>query len=334
MDIGSIESGKINAKILTTNTALATLLDKDNLKEKVKQPGPLGARLLGEHGLAMLIEVKNGEINEKILLDAGGSHATALNNGKTLGINFNEIDKFILSHGHIDHFGGMKKVLPELKTGSKIMISPEAYQDNVILVPGNDNYYSAEELSENYRKLSKQADNRYSLPLPQFNKQVTDDLIIENNHLLVDASEPIKLTEGICTSGPIEIFDQDEPTKGFYLKKDKNSFIKNTFRDEIALYFNIKDEGLVVITGCGHAGIVNTIKHGQKLTGVDKIHAVIGGFHEEWNPIETIQKKVDFIKDLNPEIVCGMHCTGFMFNKLMADHPAHTLGVSGTEFRF
>ena len=50
--------------------------------------------------------------------------------------------------------------------------------------------------------------------------------------------------------------------------------------------------------------------------------------------IETIQKKVDFIKDLNPEIVCGMHCTGFMFNKLMADHPAHTLGVSGTEFRF
>jgi len=334
MDIGSIESGKINVKVLTTNTALATLLDKENLKGKVKQPGPLGARLLGEHGLAMLIEVQNGEKNEKILLDAGGSYATVLSNGKTLQLNFGDIDKFILSHGHIDHFGGMTKVLPELKPGSKIMISPDAYQNNIILVPRNDDYYSPEELSENYKKLSKQPDNRFYLPLPQFNKKVINDMIVKYNHELIEADKPIKLTDGISTSGPIEIFDEDEPTKGFYLKQDNKSFVKNTFRDEIALYFNIKDKGLVVITGCGHSGIINTIKHAQKLTGIDKIHAVIGGFHEEWNPIEKVQTKVDFIKDLNPQIICGMHCTGFTFNKLMADHPAHVLGVSGTEFMF
>lgn len=334
MEIGTIESGNVNVKVLTTNTTLATLLDKENLKGIVKQPGPLGSRLLGEHGLALLFEVKNGNETDKFLLDAGGSNHTLLYNGKNLGLDFKEITKFILSHGHIDHFGGMAKLLPELKGGCEIMISPEAYQDNVILIPGSGNYYSPEELTENYQQLAKLADNKFSIQLPQFNKQVTLKMIAENNHQLVDASEPIKLSEGIITSGPIELYDVDETTKGFYLKKDKGIFVKNTFRDEIAIYLNIKDKGLVVITGCGHSGIVNTIKHAQKLTNIDKIHAVIGGFHEEWNPIGTVQKKVEFIKELQPEIICGMHCTGFIFNKLMADHPAHVLGISGTEFRF
>lgn len=89
---------------------------------------------------------------------------------------------------------------------------------------------------------------------------------------------------------------------------------------------------MVALTGCGHCGIINTIKHGQKLTGVDKIYAVIGGFHEEWNPIEKIEQKIKYFEDINPEIICGMHCTGFNFNNLMSKHPAHTLGMVGTEF--
>ena len=62
------------------------------------------------------------------------------------------------------------------------------------------------------------------------------------------------------------------------------------------------------------------------------MYAVIGGFHEEWNPIDFIQEKVQYFGELNPEIICGMHCTGFNFNKLMSNHPSHTLGVVGTEF--
>jgi 7,8-dihydropterin-6-yl-methyl-4-(beta-D-ribofuranosyl)aminobenzene 5'-phosphate synthase len=114
--------------------------------------------------------------------------------------------------------------------------------------------------------------------------------------------------------------------------KSRKEFEKNTFRDEISIYINVKDKGLVVITGCGHCGIMNTIKHGQNLTGVEKIYAIIGGLHEEWNPIDKIKQKIKYINDLNPEIVCGMHCTGFEFNKLMSEYPSHTLGISGTEF--
>jgi len=332
MDIGSIESGKICVKVLTTNTTLATLLVKPSLKGKIKQPGPLGSKLLGEHGLALVFEMDNGEERETYLLDAGGAQATILENGKALGLNFNEINKLILSHGHIDHFGGFTKLLPELKEGCEIVISPEAFNDTVILIPGSGEFYSPEELSENYRKLVKQADNKFSLPLPPFKKQLIDKLTTENNLKLIDAIGPIKLREGIITSGPIELFDEEETTKGFYLKKDRKTFIKNTFRDENSIYINIKDKGLVVITGCGHTGIVNTIKHGQKLTGINKVYAIIGGFHKEWESDKDIEAAVKFIEELNPEITCGMHCTGFTFNKIMSRHPSHTLGITGTEF--
>lgn len=114
--------------------------------------------------------------------------------------------------------------------------------------------------------------------------------------------------------------------------KSRKEFEKHYFRDETSIYFNIKDRGLVVLTGCGHNGIINTIKHGQKLTGVEKIYAVIGGFHEEWNPIPLIKEKVKYFEKLDPEIICGMHCTGFNFNNLISAHPSHTLGMVGTEF--
>ena len=70
----------------------------------------------------------------------------------------------------------------------------------------------------------------------------------------------------------------------------------------------------------------------KNYTGIDKIYAVIGGFHEEWNPIDVIEAKIKFLEDINPEIICGMHCTGFNFNKIMERHPSHTLGIVGTEF--
>ena len=117
-----------------------------------------------------------------------------------------------------------------------------------------------------------------------------------------------------------------------YLPKGRKELVKHTFRDETSLYLNVKGKGLVVLTGCGHTGLMNTIKHGQKLTGIEKIHAIIGGLHKEYETDENIEKTVEFIEDLNPEVTCGMHCTGFRFNVVMMRHPSHTLGIVGTEF--
>ncbi len=328
-----IESGNLLIKILTTNTSMSTLLTEEKFEGTVIHPHSNGSKYLAEHGLAMSIEIKQGEEIKKYLLDAGGPKNSIISNAESMGIDFKDYDKLILSHGHIDHYGGLMTVLPRLKEGCELILTPNSYNQNTILVPkSGQGFYSPEILTEKFRELQKQDVFIYSIKLPSLNKNIIENLVEQNNLKIIENSQPIKLSSGITTSGEIEIFDDNELTKGMYLMKSRNEFEKNTFRDEISIYINVKDKGLVVITGCGHTGIVNTIKHGQKLTGINKIYAIIGGFHKEWEETEDIEESVRFIEDLNPEITCGMHCTGFKFNKIMSRHPSHTFGVVGTEF--
>jgi len=328
-----IESGNLTIRVLTTNTSISTLLTDEKFEGKVIQPHTNGSKYLAEHGLAMSIEIKQGEEIKKYLLDAGGPRNSIILNAEAMGIDFKDYDKLILSHGHVDHYGGLMNVLPKLKEGCELILTPNSYNQNMILVPkSGQGFYSPEVLTEKYRDLQKENRFIYNIKLPSMNKTIIENLVDQNNLKIIEINEPIKLESGITTSGEIEIFNEKELTKGFYLMKSRKEFEKNTFRDEISIYINVKDKGLVVITGCGHTGIVNTIKHGQKLTGVNKIYAIIGGFHKEWEKTEDIEESVRFIEELNPEITCGMHCTGFEFNKIMSRHPSHTFGIVGTEF--
>ncbi len=328
-----IESGNLTIRILTTNTVISTLLTDEKFEGKIIQPHTNGSKYLAEHGLAMSIEIKQGEEIRKYLLDAGGLKNSIIMNVEAMGLDFKDYDKLILSHGHVDHYGGLMNVLPKLKEGCEIMLTPNSYNQNIILVPKSGQaFYSPEVLTEKFRDLQKENKFLLNIKLPSMNKSIIENLVNQNNLKIIEINKPIKLTSGITTSGEIEIFDEKELTKGIYLMKSRKEFEKNTFRDEISIYINVKDKGLVVITGCGHTGIVNTIKHGQKLTGINKIYALIGGFHKEWEKTEDIEESVRFIEGLNPEITCGMHCTGFEFNKIMSRHSSHTFGIVGTEF--
>ena len=328
-----IESGNLIIRVLTTNSVVSTLLTDEKFQGKVIQPQTNGSKLIAEHGLAMSFEITEGETKKMFLLDAGGPKNTIIQNAQAIGINFSDYDKLILSHGHVDHYGGFLKVLPQLKEGCEIILTPNSYNQHVIYVPKSGRpHYTPEELTENLRELQKQNTFSFSFKLPPLKKSMIENLANQHNLKIVETTAPIKLTNGIITSGEIELFDENEVTKGMYLMKGRKEFAKNSFRDEISIYINVKNKGLVVITGCGHTGIINTIKHGQNLTGIDKIYAVIGGFHKEWEKPQDIEASVKVIEDLNPEITCGMHCTGFEFNKIMSRHPSHTFGIVGTEF--
>ena len=328
----AIESGKIILKVLTTNEVSITKLTEDKFDGKVIQPGKSVNRAMAEHGFAMSIHIEENETNHLFLLDTGGLTNVFMENCKQFNINLKDIEKLILSHGHFDHFGGLAKVLPELNQGTKFYVNPNCFQQFFAAVTKTGEEIPADELATSIKQLQKEGLLKLSAKLPLFNKNVIQNLADQHNIEIVETTEPVELYRGITTSGEIELFDEDELTKGIYIMKSRKEFEKHYFRDETSIYFNIKDKGLVVLTGCGHCGIMNTIKHGQKLTGVDKIYAVIGGFHEEWNPIEKIEQKVKYFEEINPEIICGMHCTGFTFNSLMSKHPAHTLGMVGTEF--
>ncbi len=330
MEIGSIESGNLMIKVLTTNEVNLTILPKMNLVDKVKYPGAAANRAAGEHGLAMIIKINNGEKSHNILIDTGGLVGTVIENSKQFGIDLSSVDKMILTHGHFDHFGSLANVLPLLKEDTEFYINPLCYEQFYGAMTKSGEAIPAEELPMALK--TRKEDFALNRKMPALNKTVIMNLANQNGVKIIETSEPVKLYEGIITSGEIELADTGEITKGLYIMKSRKEFIEHTFRDETSVYINIKGKGLVIITGCGHCGIINTIKHAQKITGINQVYGVIGGFHEEWNPEELIEKKVEFIEQLNPEVVCGMHCTGFNFNKIMARHPSHAIGVTGTEF--
>lgn len=327
-----IESGKITMKVLTTNEVSLTVLTEDKFKGKVIQPGTAANRFKGEHGFAMSIEIKDDESSHLFLLDTGSIPQTIIENSKHLNINLKDVEKLILSHGHLDHSAGLTRVIPELKEGCEMHLNPNCYLQNFWAVTNSGEEIPPEELLTSVKELKKEGKIKLSGKIPQLNKTLIHNLANQHNIKIIETNEPVKLYNGIVTSGEIELFDKNEVTKGFYIQKSRKEFEKHLFRDETSIYINVKDKGLAVITGCGHCGIINIIKHGQKLTGIDKVYAVIGGFHEEWNPVEVIEEKVKYFEKLNPEVICGMHCTGFGFNSLMGSHPAHTLGFVGTEF--
>ena len=327
-----IESGRVTLKVLSANEVSITKLTEERFDGKVVQPGRSVNRALAEHGFAMSIQIDEGDKKHMFLLDTGGLTQAIIHNCKQFNIDLKDVEKLILSHGHFDHFGGLPGVIPELSEGTELILNPDCYQQFFAAVTSDGVEIPASQLADSIRQLEKDGKLQLSGKLPLFSKSLMENLANEHKMNIIETKNPVQIYKGITTSGEIELFDENELTKGIYIMKSRKKFEKHYFRDETSLYINIKDKGLVVITGCGHNGIVNTIKHGQKLTGVEKIYAVIGGFHEEWNPTYVIEEKVKYFEEINPEIICGMHCTGFEFNNLMSRHPSHTLGMVGTEF--
>ena len=315
----------VKIEVLSNNTTDLTLQTDPIFKGKVLQPTKRVVAAIAEHGLAMSIET-NGM---KILYDFGGMGFAILKNLGIFNMNPEIFQKAVLSHGHFDHFGSLVKLIPQLGPGKEIIVSPDIYKQKISYLPGESG--DLEILKENYRALKKKGKIR---ELPRIKKAFLDKLTAENKQTLIETSKPVELAPGVWTSGEIEIFDESELTSNMFLKIDKTTFERETFRDEIAIYINVEDKGLIVLTGCGHTGIINTIKHGQKISGVKKIYAVIGGFHLNYAPEKQLNKVVNYFNEISPEIICGMHCTGFKFNsKLLAKMPENaTLGVVGTAF--
>ncbi|MFX1365787.1 MAG: MBL fold metallo-hydrolase [Promethearchaeota archaeon] len=329
-----LESGNLTLKVLTTNTVDVTLFTEDKFLGKVIQPRAEAIQAIGEHGLAILITFLKDGIPHNYLFDTGSLKSTIIENCDVFNIDLNNIEKAILSHGHYDHFGGLMKVIPQLNEGCELYLNPECFYQTHQIEFRDDKEVTIQELESSLEQLKENGTIIKHRMYPLLNRNLILNRAKKHNIKIIETREPQKLEKGFITSGAIEIFDDNEVTKGRLVSDEKNNFKKYTARDETSIYINIKNKGLVILTGCAHAGIINTIKHAQKLTGIEKVYAIIGGFHKANVPIAMIDETIQFIEDLNPEVTCGIHCTGFEFNKRMSvkGHPSHTLGVTGTEF--
>ncbi len=243
--------------------------------------------LLAEWGLSILVETGDSTI----LLDAGQSISVG-HNAEALGIDLHKIDKIVLSHGHADHTGGLLNVLAQIGKNVEIIAHPDA-------------------MTAKY--LGKQEDKRKNIGMP-FQLQELESLGAKFKL----SKKPIKLAPDIITTGEVPMvtdFEQIDPDR-FFVKEDSR-WHPDELKDDMALIINTKP-GLIVVLGCGHRGVINTLYHAQKLTGRQEIRLVIGGCHLINSSVERVYQTIGALQELDVQKVGVSHCTGQEASAIMA----------------
>jgi 7,8-dihydropterin-6-yl-methyl-4-(beta-D-ribofuranosyl)aminobenzene 5'-phosphate synthase len=235
-----------------------------------------GNKLIGEHGLSFYLETPR----RKILFDTGQNLALSHNAG-VLGIDLRRVDTVVLSHGHYDHTGGLKNLLT-LNTTFTLFAHPGVLG----------------------RKL-RFADKKYKdIGIP------VDRTALETSGVTLKLNQnPAKIAAGIMTSGEIPLTTDFETVEsGFFIERE-NTFSPDTLADDQALILET-EKGLVVLLGCSHRGVINTLNHVLKVSGKDSIYAVIGGLHLGKASNEKLKKISDHLHKFNIEKIGLAHCTG------------------------
>jgi len=305
MNLQEIDSVKIT--ILVDNITDRLLLSTSI----VKRPSMISNQRIAEspiaeHGFSAILEIsythdKSIKTN-KFLFDTGVSKDGIVHNCDVLGVNLTDIETIILSHGHFDHISGLISTLKRIEKPIEIVVHPEAFLRRWLIFPNGNkarlDFLDEEEIIQAggiIRKVEKIS----FLPRDE-NKPDKKESIIVNNRVMITGEIP-RVTE----------FE-----KGFPLQyKEENEFElvpDPLVKDDQALVMNIKDKGLLILTGCGHAGIINTIKYAKKVTGVRKIYSVLGGLHLSGQGYEeSIPLTIAELKREDPRYIVPCHCTGW-----------------------
>ena len=263
--------------------------------------------LNGEWGLSMHAQSHRGAEERNVLIDFGYTPEVLNNNMAILGVDPARFDAIVLSHGHYDHFGGMVGFLNAHNGALKKNIP--------FYVGGEDVFCLRRNPGGNFGALDRKA-------------------ILDSNLMLMMAAEPAILADHAFTTGRIGQTSFETPLRatdeivgifdGFGCFPEKMPEAKNTgaylpddFEHELATTYVIKDKGLVVLTSCSHRGVINTVRQAMAASGIDKVHAVIGGFHVV-PPLgdDYIDKTIGEFRDIDPDYLIVGHCTGDRFYDL------------------
>jgi 7,8-dihydropterin-6-yl-methyl-4-(beta-D-ribofuranosyl)aminobenzene 5'-phosphate synthase len=244
-----------------------------------------------------------------ILWDAGVSKRALLENMNRMEIDPQTITMIALSHGHSDHFEGMTTILNEMNLAPEAKEWGDSVSEKEIesLLAQNQVPLIAHPAAYRERWWKKEDGTLVGpfTPTPRKEWEAAGARIITS-------ADPYKLADGCWTTGyvPRVSFEKSgRPTQ--LLHREGSDFLVDDLEEDQAIILNLKDKGLVVLSGCAHSGIVNTIEHAKVFTGISKIHAVIGGFHLARASEEEITKTIEYIKQEKPRYVVPTHCSGF-----------------------
>lgn len=241
---------------------------------------------LAEWGSCFLVETETS----RILLDSGTSIA-AVHNADMLGIDLRTTDKIVLSHGHYDHTGGLRVVLRRISKEIEVVAHPDVWQAK---------YHRRKDDPERY----------IGIPF----QKVELESLGARFHL---ESQPVEVADNVITTGEVPmVTEYEEIDPGLYIKQG-SEFKPDPVMDDRALIVKT-ERGLVIILGCAHRGMINTIYHAQEVTGVGEIYAVLGGSHLIGASEDRLWQSIAALKELGVEKLGLCHCTDLPVMSILA----------------
>ena len=257
--------------------------------------------LKAEHGLSMIVE----EEGHKILFDCGQS-SQVIKNAKKLDLELDNLNQIVLSHGHYDHTGGIAAVL-ELNKNIDVCGHPDIFD----------------------KKYSRKKQQKY------IGIQEERELYEKKGANFILSAESIKLAKNIYTTGQIPRGTGFEKVDESFIKMKGGEYRKDEILDDLSLIIE-RNEGIILILGCAHSGIINTLKHVVSMTGRDNFILVIGGMHLAGKERHYVEKTLGEINRYKINCLVPIHCSGvanlLLFEKYFGDKLIY--GSTGKVFKF
>ena len=239
---------------------------------------PAGGRgLVGEHGLAMLIETPE----QTILFDTGQGLGLETN-ARVLGIDLNRVGQVVLSHGHYDHCGGLGSLLA-MGTPFTLTVHPRCFERKVGRFPGR-------------------ADVQIGCPVER-------DAVEQQVSELKMSAAPVRVAPGVTTTGEVPLETDFESVDRVLLREDNGELVADDVLDDLSLVLETA-EGLVVLLGCAHRGVINNVRRACEVTGRDDVHAIIGGMHLSRASAGQLKRTLEELRKLKVRRLVPGHCTG------------------------
>lgn len=271
----------------TTARARDATLRGPRIRTSLMEEGEALEGLVAEHGYSALVQLRRGERTSTVLYDAGLSPFGVRENLRRLQVDLRDIEAMVMSHGHFDHTTGLEGIIADLGlAGLPMVLHPDVW---------------------NRRRLRLEGTETVELPTP------SRSFIEASGVRVIEERAPSFLFDGgLLVTGEVDRTSGFEPGMPDQEAWRGGRWVDDHLvRDDQALIMHVAGKGLVVMTGCGHAGVVNILRYARKLTGIDPIHAVIGGFHLSGRHFEPIiDRTVSALAEIGPDAIVPAHCTG------------------------
>jgi 7,8-dihydropterin-6-yl-methyl-4-(beta-D-ribofuranosyl)aminobenzene 5'-phosphate synthase len=243
--------------------------------------------LRAEHGFSALVEVRAGGRTRRVLFDTGVTPDGVVANLDRLALSPDTFEAIVLSHGHFDHIMGLEGLAGRLGSHNlPVLLHPDFWARRRITFPGRD----------------------FELPVPSRNA------IEGAGFTVIEDRRPSFLLDGsLLVTGEVARTTAFEKGMAVHQRWVDGDWRPDPLiHDDQAAVLHVRDKGLVVLTGCGHAGVVNIVRHAKRVTGIDRLYAVIGGFHLAGPLFEPIiPRTVAALAAESPRMVVPAHCTGW-----------------------